>query len=1187
MNKAIILLIIEHSVSHRFDHFLYLRRVTIQLNTHTITMNKRYLLTLLLSCLSLLVWADRIDQQIAQEIAQTVTMSYQESSLRTSTQSRMPNAPTDALYLSSTGELMTDTDDPSNPALPPITLKENKLTDCYLNVASELNDDLYNAAKKISFDMSGQSGDKTMRFQIQDYDHWRGHLCVWYKNEMFYESKYGTKLTIGDDGVFTIPVLASEIKEDSYSTYLLVGSDLGGTLQYDMEILDNSTGSSQYSMNDGTIYFIQKLATQISPSPIKGPAETAIPAAVTLSNIDPMLYGKSVYVILVVSPILNQNIQIQYKGTTINGISDGPNLIFPISEALPAASSLEIPFTLQSDKEILSGDRVTLSCYVSGFQGAWGYSPVVITPAEPKNYSIQSSLTGLSLATESETVLQGGTYEGVLSVTDADHTKLPQQITVKVANSEDTWNDFGYDPRTGNVIIRNVTTGLVIQAAAEPFQSYTITPQLQNVNITGLPEGNTIQEGHSLSFTLSAHENYRLPATIQVKQNGEALSTEAYTYNSTSGLVEIPSVQGNITIVASAIGEDCHEVLLQLTNLTSTLETTSFLNNSQVTFVLNANSGYTRPAALTVTLGETTLIAGEGYAYDPTNGSFTLSAITGTLTIIGAADPKDYGEATFALTHLTVGADHTEKAIHGKIYECQLTADEGYDLPNAVQIKMNGTPLRAGYTYENGLIQIESVTGPVTITAAATPKTYSFTTQLDNLTCEWSPYKVKHGDLLTVYFTAAEGYSLPPSVSVKMNGTTLTGGYFYVDGVLRIFPTGPVEITASAIFVITDSEKEVEGTISEVHVETMGSTSLALQALNTDLMEISSNSDAHLMVATNSRIEELNNHGTTTLSSDNGAQLTIETILNSGVLVFDESLRLANVPGTITNNGSFKDFTSMVKEVDGPAALKISMPLPAQSSYPQGETHSLTVKVLVATERDKTIFEWKKKENDLWQTVKTDSQKVSSLRSDGLIEQTSTYDLPLNESGAYRCVVTNFKSDEIQTTLVTETSVTVNAPAPEPIILYRVTIPQIEGATVLTYGSMYVEEWEDFSFRIQIQEGYDATNMSVEANGTVLLPDASGLYTIEHITDNVTVTITGIVKETPTSIGTIGADTTAVWTSRGQIHIRLNQEATVTVLSFSGRLVKLFKGAAGNYAIPVQAGSYIVTIDDMVYKVAL
>ena len=426
-------------------------------------MNKRYLLTLLLSCLSLLAWANRIDQQIAQEMAQTVAQSYQEGSLRTSTQSRMPNAPTDARYLSSIGELMMDTD---NPSLSPITLKENKLTDCYLNVASELNDDLYNEAKAISIDMSGQSGNKTMRFQIQDYDRWKDHLCVWYNSEMFYEAQYGTKLSIDDNGVFTIRVAADDYG-DSYSTYLLVGSDLGGTLQYDMEILDDNTGSKQYSMTDGTICFIQELATQISPNTITGPAGTAIPVIATLSNIDPVLYGKAADVIIVVSPISNPNIQLQYKGTTIEGIFAYFSVVVPIRiEALPDASSLEIPFTLQSDEVIPSGANVKLLSYVSGFQGNWRYSPLVITPAEPKSYSIQSSLTGLSLTTESETVVPGGTYEGVLSVTDAVHTKLPQQISVKVADSEEPWNDFGYDPNTGSIVIRNVTAELVIQAEA-------------------------------------------------------------------------------------------------------------------------------------------------------------------------------------------------------------------------------------------------------------------------------------------------------------------------------------------------------------------------------------------------------------------------------------------------------------------------------------------------------------------------------------------------------------------------------------------------------------------------------------------------------------------------------------------------------------------------------------------------
>lgn len=49
-------------------------------------MKKYHLLTLLFSCLCLLTWADRVDQRVAQEIAQTVAKSYRHGSLRTSTQ---------------------------------------------------------------------------------------------------------------------------------------------------------------------------------------------------------------------------------------------------------------------------------------------------------------------------------------------------------------------------------------------------------------------------------------------------------------------------------------------------------------------------------------------------------------------------------------------------------------------------------------------------------------------------------------------------------------------------------------------------------------------------------------------------------------------------------------------------------------------------------------------------------------------------------------------------------------------------------------------------------------------------------------------------------------------------------------------------------------------------------------------
>ena len=48
-----------------------------------------------------------------------------------------------------------------------------------------------------------------------------------------------------------------------------------------------------------------------------------------------------------------------------------------------------------------------------------------------------------------------------------------------------------------------------------------------------------------------------------------------------------------------------------------------------------------------------------------------------------------------------------------------------------------------------------------------------------------------------------------------MNGTTLTEGYFYVDGILSIFyVAGPIEITASAIV------KDIPTSISAIGTDT-------------------------------------------------------------------------------------------------------------------------------------------------------------------------------------------------------------------------------------------------------------------------------------------------------------------------------------------------------------------------------
>ena len=222
------------------------------------------------------------------------------------------------------------------------------------------------------------------------------------------------------------------------------------------------------------------------------------------------------------------------------------------------------------------------------------------------------------------------------------------------------------------------------------------------------------------------------------------------------------------------------------------------------------------------------------------------------------------------------------------------------------------------------------------------------------------------------------------------------------------------------------------------------------------------------------------------------------------------------------------------------------------------------------------------------------------IEIEGSIRFSKSYTLPEGEQGSYRCVVTRkYEVGAKKTVLCSETTVTYHelapdpepepepTPEPDPVPTYRVTLPEVEGAVVESLGSTTVSKGESFQFRIKISEGYTAENLQVKANGTELLPNAAGLYTISSIKDNVVVTITGIVKAVPDAIQGIATDGTLIWTSKGQIHIHLAKASTVTVADFAGRVVRRFEGEAGDHVIPIASGQYVVTMGTEAYKVVL
>ena len=153
-------------------------------------------------------------------------------------------------------------------------------------------------------------------------------------------------------------------------------------------------------------------------------------------------------------------------------------------------------------------------------------------------------------------------------------------------------------------------------------------------------------------------------------------------------------------------------------------------------------------------------------------------------------------------------------------------------------------------------------------------------------------------------------------------------------------------------------------------------------------------------------------------------------------------------------------------------------------------------------------------------------------------------------------------------------------------VTYTVTLPSVEGATIIKEGSTLVSEGESFSFYIDIQKGYTSENMVVKANGTILRPDATGRYTITNIQDNVVVTVTGIEEESPVDIESVNTSSVKVWSANGTLHIQTPVADKAYIVGFDGRIHKALNLPEGETVIPISSGAYIISVGGKNYKVS-
>ena len=114
---------------------------------------------------------------------------------------------------------------------------------------------------------------------------------------------------------------------------------------------------------------------------------------------------------------------------------------------------------------------------------------------------------------------------------------------------------------------------------------------------------------------------------------------------------------------------------------------------------------------------------------DGKTGILTVKNVKTPLYVAAAGEAKQY-TVTFTGQHVTASPAGPVHAGHGSVFMMNLTAEDGYDLPDGLTVTMGGRELTLGtdctYDTVDGSVCIGAVTGDVEISAAAVPAPASY-----------------------------------------------------------------------------------------------------------------------------------------------------------------------------------------------------------------------------------------------------------------------------------------------------------------------------------------------------------------------------------------------------------------------------------------------------------------------------
>lgn len=593
-----------------------------------------------------------------------------------------------------------------------------------------------------------------------------------------------------------------------------------------------------------------------------------------------------------------------------------------------------------------------------------------------------------------------------------------------------------------------------------------------------------------------------------------------------------------------------------------------------------AQRSFTMPAQPTTVTAEAELIR-YTITYDPAGGTLPQGSPT-QYTIV--SDDLTLPTPTHANTYVSFEG---WKDAAGNTVATVAKGSTG-DLSLTAQWKESGLVEAVGRPEETRIVTTIMTADEIQADLAATWPKLTFTTDRGDVIESPISWKLKDGATLDLtpgkknpfIWTAA-----PLPAGVKDNGYVMNGTTQVYLEASPITPEDNGEIT------ITDENKFQQGggTDNYFNGEINGEEGKTINKLtltppaDTDMtIKLNEVTSATTLIngtgtgKTNLTLSGTNSLGAVTIEPGN--ELTLTPGENAGDLVNT----------AVTNNGHFTDLTARVPTVTLPGNITLervdpaaSTPLPSTDGYaeleagitaPEGTHMNLTYRWEIFNAQAGT-----------WSTAPDDSQ----LRNASNTYRTRTV-------GQYRCLVTATVTGDGGTTTTTTfatapAAVTpyvppVTPPTPQPTT-YTVTLPALVGAsTTPAAGAHTVTEGDGFSFILTLDADYDQSVPVVTVNGNALIPDANGKYTITDISANLTVAITGIVRNTTTGIEQV-ENATLIRAESGALLIRTPVSVTAQVIALTGNVVRTVRLPAGDSRVDgLASGIYIIRLSNEITK---